>query len=232
MIEPKKIKLLAEKTDEKPMNTETPIHAPEPLKVEKKRTAYAIFMSENTGRCQNQGKNFMKEMAKMWKELDDDERKIYQEKARIEKEAIIEKKVDKTIVKASGIKPKFSVYKMKNIVKEDPKIFRRIKPETLEYLCEVTEVFSKDLLSDVYNICQKNNQKKLTEDLFNKLKKKNFKYRFLTDFETGKQVDKQAEEEKRTMKIENKQEKKRQKAKMDLEDNNNNNLNNYFKFNN
>ena len=46
MIEPKKIKLLAEKTDEKPMNTETPIHAPEPLKVEKKRTASHVVESQ------------------------------------------------------------------------------------------------------------------------------------------------------------------------------------------
>ena len=231
MIEPEKVSLVEDKRDLKSTDTEKPFVPPEPVKVEKKRTAYAIFMSENGSKCQNMGKNFMKEMAKMWKELDEDEKKIYHEKARIEKEAVIEKKVDKTQTKASGVKSKFSVYKMKNIIKEDPKVFKRVKPETLEYLCEVTEVFSKDLLNDVYSICQKKNQKKLTEDLFNQLKRKNFKYRFLTEFETNKKVDKSAEEEKKTMQIEMKQEKKRQKAQ-DIADSNNNNLTNYFKLGN
>ena len=181
MIEQQKLNLPINEDKDEEIQPKMLIESDQKPKIRKPRTPFAIFMAENSDKYKNLGKNFLKEIARIWSEQDESVKKIYIDKSKAEKDAIV---ADMSDMQGSMVlvqKSKFPVHKIKNIVKEDPQLYKKLRPETFEYLSEIVEVFSSDLFNDAYNICKKNNKKKITETIFEDVRKKNYKYRFLSD---------------------------------------------------
>lgn len=181
MIEQQKVNLSVNEEGEEELQTMVVANAEQKPRNKKQRSPYMIFMIENADKYKNLGKNFLKEISRIWNELDDDVKKIYIEKSRAEKDAIV---ADMSDIQGSMVvvpRSKFPVSKIKNIAKEDPQLYKKIRPETFEYLAEIVEIFSTDLLSDAYGICKRNGKRKITENIFDDVRKKNYKYRFLSD---------------------------------------------------
>ena len=227
MIEQQKLNLSVNEPAEEENQSRVVIEPDQKPRPKKQRTPFAIFMAENADKYKNLGKNFLKEIARIWSEQDEDVKKIYIEKSRAEKDAIV---ADMSDMQGSLVivpKSKFPISKIKTIVKEDPQLYKKIRPETFDYLAEIVEVFSSDLINDTYNICRRNGKKKLTETVFDDVRKKNYKYRFLSDLKMhDKDTKKHGQSADKNGAIEEEEE---EEVEIEDETKKGNNIMNYFK---
>ena len=158
------------------------------------RTAFNLFLSGAKNKYPNFGKNYLSEISKIWKNLDESEKRIYYEKSNQEKAEYFEyiKKHGKyENPKKNEIATFFPLHKLKKILEEDKKTYKKFKNESFLYLNQIVDQFTKNLVEDTVNIAKKNNSRKLKADLFVKLRKGDLKYRFLRDLsyvETKKKV--------------------------------------------
>lgn len=170
------------------------------------RSAFNLFISSAKKRYPNYnfGKNYLSEISKIWKNLDESEKRIYYEKSNQEKAEYFEyiKKNGKTqITKKNDINTVFPLYKLKKILEEDKKTYKKFKNETFIYLNQIVDQFTKNIVEDTVNIAKKNNSRKLKADLFVKLRKGDLKYRFLRDL-TYVEVKKKVRVKDHVMRIE------------------------------
>ncbi len=110
------------KTSQKLRDQEISTKAQEEVVIKRYRNPFNIFMSENKNRYKNLGRGYLAEMAKLWKGLEDDEKKSYILKSNQEKEEyrkLMAKYSHLQNKKKSISKSDFPMSKLKKILSED-----------------------------------------------------------------------------------------------------------------
>ena len=167
---------------------------------QKPRSGYLIFLSENRKKTPKDGKapkEFMKLMAQMWSELDESQKKIYNQKAKQEREIyneyikanpfietahkeIKELKDDEVHQERILSKPMFSNDKLKNILSESFQV-EKINKNVYKLLSKSCENFIKEIIHNSFIEANKIKSNKMSEKILNNSLKKDYRMDFLND---------------------------------------------------
>jgi hypothetical protein len=158
----------------------------------KPKTAFAYFLSENNDTARNFGRNFLSEMALLWKNLDPDSKKIFIEKSRIAKEQYQKnfsqnQENDHVVVKQrkANSNAVFPLKNLRTILAFDSETQKKMRPEAITYLNRAVDLFIDTIISETETGMRKSGKKKLTEQNIYNLVKKDIKYSFLQDLRIG-----------------------------------------------
>ena len=167
----------------------------QPSEPKKARGAYQIFVSENKDLKKNFDKNFMWEMSQLWKDADQETKKIFTNRAIAEKEMY--EKNNKNITADTAIRESkctdahsLSKNVLKKIVNMDPTTAMKLKPDTYDYLTKALDHFLDTLIRDSEVVARKAGKKKVTEhDLYSAIQQ-DIKYSFLKDLRLNSTTNK------------------------------------------
>lgn len=161
----------------------------------KARTPFVLFISENKDLVKNFGKNFLKEMSQLWANLDPETKKVYVNKARIEKELYgksAKKSLPESVVRRSNSASSnlISTRVIKTIVNLDPETANKIRPEAYPYLANALDIFLESVIEETELMARKSGKTKLTDQHLYNLASKDMKYSFLQDLKLNSGVGK------------------------------------------
>ncbi|CAD8088252.1 unnamed protein product [Paramecium sonneborni] len=142
---------------------------PTPIKpVVQQLSAYQLFMKDK----KEDGKFSLQVLSQMWKELPQDYKEQYQEKARQLKEQVQQNKL-------AAPETFFPLSRLKTILKEDEQK-PQFKPEAYQYMLKAIEEFGELLLNKVKDQIKQDQRKTIKEDDLITVIKENQELQFLS----------------------------------------------------